>query len=262
MSNSERVEGGRRLYEQSKGEPPLISIISVVFRARQQLPALLSSIFRLKSDSVELIVVDGGSDDGTREFLLEHNQDIDYWLSERDGGIYDAMNKGIAASRGTFLFHLNAGDKLLDLPLRELELALESDVAAVAFRVSIDGELEFKPSYGLELRFNNTLHHQGTFYRRDGFPTYDTGYKVFADFDVNQKLALRGSRVALCDRVVALHGTDGVSGVGTRALFAEFFGVIARNHGWSSVPIAWILCKGRGLKHRLRKGRTWLQRRL
>jgi glycosyltransferase involved in cell wall biosynthesis len=244
------TKGGRRLKETVLGAQPLVSIIIVVFRAAQELPPLLDSVFQLLDETVELIVVDGGSDDGTCEILREHDSKIHYWISEPDHGIYDAMNKGIAAARGVYLFHLNAGDSLLSIPRQELQDAAANKIEVVAFRVSIDGRYEFKPSQGVSLRLNNTLHHQGTFFLRETFPEYDIRYKVFADFDVNQRLALRGAEMVMSDRLVALHTTGGISNASSRSTNAEFFRVIQNNYGVWYVPAAWLLCKWRGFKSR------------
>jgi glycosyltransferase involved in cell wall biosynthesis len=235
---------------------PLVSIITVVFRACQELPPLIESVSRLKTDRVEFLVIDGGSKDGTCELLSQYDSVIDYWVSEPDRGIYDAMNKGIAAARGTFLFHLNAGDRLLDIPIRELEAAASRGADVVAFRVSIDGVREFRPARGPVLRLKNTLHHQGTFYRREGFPVYDVRYRVFADFDANQRLARRGARVEIFDQVVATHMGGGLSDLHSRANVAEFFHVIRKNYGWTHLPPAWLICKLLGLKTRMARLRA------
>jgi hypothetical protein len=176
---------------------------------------------------------------------------IDYWVSEPDTGIYDAMNKGVAAAQGTFLFHLNAGDRLLHIPVQELEAAASNSTDIVAFRVSIDGKQEFRPGRGVALRLTNTLHHQGTFYKREGFPVYDVNYRVFADFDANQRLARSGAHIEIFDQVVASHMGGGLSDAHTQANVAEFFQVIKRNYGWTHLPPAWLICKWRGLKTRL-----------
>ena len=246
-----RVEGGRRLTETVGMDRPLVSIITVVFRGHHDLPVLLDSIFRLKGEKVELIVVDGGSNDGTCELLRQHDSEIDYWISEADNGIYDAMNKAIALARGTYLFHLNAGDRLLSIPIQELEEAAANDIDVAAFRVSVDGRYEFKPSQGFPLRLNNTLHHQGTFFRRASFPKYDIQYKVFADFDVNQRLALSGAKMAIFNQVIALHTTGGVSDIPSRPTVTEFFHVISKNYGRRYLPVAWLLCKWQGFQTRL-----------
>ena len=101
---STRIEGGCRLGGGTLKSPPLVSIITVVFLSRHELSELLESVFRLKDQRIELIVIDGGSNDGTIDLLREHDGEIDYWLSEADRGIYDAMNKGTAAAQGTFYF--------------------------------------------------------------------------------------------------------------------------------------------------------------
>jgi glycosyltransferase involved in cell wall biosynthesis len=232
---------------------PLVSIITVVFRAREALSPLIQSVARVKRDNIEFIVIDGGSEDGTCELLSQYDSVIDYWVSEPDKGIYDAMNKGIAAAQGTFLYHLNAGDTLLHIPVRELEAAASSSTDVVAFRVSLDNKQEFRPTRGILLRLTNTLHHQGTFYKRDGFPVYDLNYRIFADFDVNQRLARRGANILIHDPVVAYHMGGGVSDIQTKANVSEFFQVIKRNYGWTHLPPAWLICKWRGLKIRLSK---------
>jgi len=246
-----KQEGGRLVQKSTRMSPPLLSIITVVFRARQELPAIIDSVLPLKDEKTEFIVIDGGSEDGTIELLRQYDSVIDYWVSEPDKGIYDAMNKGIAAAQGTFIFHLNAGDRLLHIPTPELEAAALRGVDAAAFRVSVDGKQEFLPTYGFALRLKNTLHHQGTFFRREGLPVYDARYRVFADFDVNQRLALRRARIEIFDQVVALHATGGISDVASRAANSEFFQIIAKNFGRSHLPFAWFLCKWRGLVSRL-----------
>ncbi|HTF71634.1 MAG TPA: glycosyltransferase family 2 protein [Edaphobacter sp.] len=247
-----RVVEDHRRREIPSDVKPLVSIITVVFHARQDLPDLIESVARLKNDkNVEFIVIDGGSQDGTCELLSQYNSVIDYWVSEPDKGIYDAMNKGITVAQGTFLFHLNAGDRLLHIPFRELEAAKSRHVDVVAFRVSIDGKQEFRPGRGIALRLKNTLHHQGTFYKREGFPFYDVNYRVFADFDANQRLVRSGARIEIFDQVVASHQGGGLSDAHTEANVSEFFRVIKRNYGWTHLPPAWLICKWRGMKTRL-----------
>jgi glycosyltransferase involved in cell wall biosynthesis len=212
------------------------------------LPNVVDSILRHKDEDVELIIVDGGSKDGTVEYLQAHESHIDYWISEPDLGIYDAMNKAIAKAKGTYLLHLNAGDQLLQIPKQELLQAKQEGIDVAAYRVSIDGREEFRPASGLSLRFRNTLHHQGTFFRRDTFPLYNPRYRIFADFDVNQKLALRGARIKLYDSVVAFHANDGVSNRANKAVDNEFFRVIRENYGPWPLTFAWIIRKWNGLK--------------
>jgi glycosyltransferase involved in cell wall biosynthesis len=234
--------------QRNPGSVPLVSVIVVVFKAISDLPKVVESVLQHKDDDLELIIVDGGSQDGTVEYLKAYDARIDYWISERDSGIYDAMNKGIARAQGVYLLHLNAGDRLLRFPKDELRHAKDDGIDVAAFRVSIDGKQEFHPSSGIALRFTNTLHHQGTFFRRETFRAYNLRYRIFADFDVNQKLALSGARMKVFNSVVALHANDGISNRDSDAIDTEFFSIIQENYGrWAVLP-AWIVRKWQGLK--------------
>lgn len=247
----QRVEGGRRFRGDVRNKKPLISIITVVFQDKGELKNILNNVFEFDTSEFELIVIDGGSRDGTVELLRQWDEKIDYWLSEQDAGIYDAMNKGISAARGEYILHLNAGDRLIYLPVQELKSAFMEQIDVAAFRVSIHGEREFIPSSGRLLRFRNTLHHQGTFYRSGISPQYDLRYKVLADFDLNQRLALRGAKIKSFANIVALHAAGGISG--SRLAHSENLRIASKNHGWAYWVGAWVLSKGSSCKIRLRR---------
>ena len=135
-----RLEGGRRVRGELRAERPLVSIVIVLFRDREECVRLLDNIFAFDPRQFELIVIDGGSDDGTVEVLREWDDKIDYWLSEPDSGIYDAMNKGIAAAHGEYIFHLNAGDTLKSIPSETLAACLKDEVDVASFAVISDME--------------------------------------------------------------------------------------------------------------------------
>jgi glycosyltransferase involved in cell wall biosynthesis len=191
--------------------PPLVSIIVVVYRDREELARLLKNLTPFRAPEVELIVIDGGSQDGSIDLLRDSRNQCDYWLSEPDGGIYDAMNKGIAAARGEYILHINAGDELLQLPLAQLALLAQRQVDVVCCRVLEDGKHIFIPRNNWLLRFDNTWHHQGTFYRRTAHLGYDCSYRVFGDFDHNQRSRKAGRSVELLEVTIACHRTDGIS---------------------------------------------------
>jgi len=112
----DRLEGGSRLGSGPKqGGPgtPLISIVTVTFNAEQYLPDTLKTIRAQEYPNVEWIVIDGGSKDGTIDLLRANEDVIDYWVSEPDRGMYDALAKGFERAGGEILCWLNAGDILL-----------------------------------------------------------------------------------------------------------------------------------------------------
>jgi glycosyltransferase involved in cell wall biosynthesis len=242
-----RQEGGRRIRGDIRAEQPLVSIIMVVFRAREELKNLLDNVFGLDTSGFELIVVDGGSQDGTVELLRYWDEKIDYWVSEPDSGIYDAMNKGIAAAQGEYILHLNEGDRLTSLPHEALAMCLAQGVDVASFPVITEGEI-FYPRTGFLLRIVNTWHHQGTFYRRSRELGYDARYRAMGDFDLNQRLFKSGKTVRLFDQVVSCHRNDGIS-AGKIAL-RELYRTIRKNFGTPYVVLAFLRFKYLGLRQR------------
>lgn len=91
---------------------PSISIIIATYNASKTIRKCLESIFQQKDGSVELLVIDGGSTDGTQAILSEYGSKIDAIISERDNGIYDAWNKGIGKSHCKWIMFIGADDTL------------------------------------------------------------------------------------------------------------------------------------------------------
>lgn len=89
---------------------PLISVITVVFNGEQKIAQTIQSVINQDYENVEYIIIDGGSSDRTIEMIEQYADRIDYWQSERDLGIYDAMNKGINLATGEWLNFMNCGD--------------------------------------------------------------------------------------------------------------------------------------------------------
>ncbi|WP_346862596.1 glycosyltransferase family 2 protein [uncultured Draconibacterium sp.] len=88
----------------------LISIITVVYNGEKHLEQTIQSVLNQTYPSVEYILIDGGSKDGTLDIIKKYDDKIAYWISEKDNGIYDAMNKGILAATGEWINFMNAGD--------------------------------------------------------------------------------------------------------------------------------------------------------
>lgn len=87
-----------------------ISIITVCYNAVESIQATMLSVLNQTYPNIEYIVIDGGSTDGTVDIIKKYSDRLDYWISEPDKGIYDAMNKGIAAATGDYINFMNAGD--------------------------------------------------------------------------------------------------------------------------------------------------------
>ncbi|MSU37288.1 MAG: glycosyltransferase [Pedosphaera sp.] len=108
------LEGGTRaggVLKRSTAGRPLISVVTVVYNGEAFLEATLRSSLCQTYPSLELLVIDGGSKDRTVEVIRRLESSLDYWVSERDGGIYDAMNKGLARATGDWVIFMNGGDE-------------------------------------------------------------------------------------------------------------------------------------------------------
>lgn len=90
---------------------PIISVITITFNRLRDLYKTFFSVTSQTYKNIEYIVIDGGSEDGTLSFLQENNSKIYYWISEKDAGIYDAMNKGASVATGDWIIFMNSGDE-------------------------------------------------------------------------------------------------------------------------------------------------------
>jgi glycosyltransferase involved in cell wall biosynthesis len=247
VSGGTRVK--RRLPQDNKAQP-LVSIIVVAFRDRAEVAALIENIAPHRGPDLELVIIDGGSDDGTLELLRDRDDEVDYWVSEPDGGIYEAMNKGLHAARGAYILHLNAGDRLKCIPRETLANCLTEGVDVASFPVLMDHDEVFHPKTGFLLRLDNTWHHQGTFYRRARHLGYNARYRVFGDLDLNQRMLKNGRTVKLFDQVVSRHMNNGASSSSSSVHFHEVFRSTRDNFGRLHVAIAFVWFKYKGMVQR------------
>lgn len=107
----------------TKTSLPLISVIIAVYNGKATLQQCLESVTQQTYDNVELIVIDGGSSDGTVDLINANSQDITYWISEPDRGIYNAWNKALAQANGDWICFLGADDFLWDVQVLERMVA-------------------------------------------------------------------------------------------------------------------------------------------
>ncbi len=212
---------------------PWVTVITVVYNDAANLKATIDSVAALDYPHLEYRVVDGGSTDGTTELIRCHeNTVITAWTSEPDNGIYDAMNKGWRASRNdSLIIFLGAGDLLLSLP---------ADMACFQGREVLYGQVLigrrcFKPSADWRLKCGNTLHHQAMLVPKSLHiePPFDTVFKMYADFDFNQRLLKRGVSFVYADGFLASALPGGFS---SRKDYREMMRVVLNNFG----P-AWML---------------------
>lgn len=194
----------------------LLSIITVV---KNNAPGLRSTgrslLIQQNPPSFEWIIIDGGSTDHTRAIVTEFAELNPILISEPDEGIYDAMNKGMALSRGEYLWFLNGGDCLSDAftlkdVVREITVYFKPDFLYGDARE--DGRIKKgKPFHAIKR--GQVTHHQAMIYRRlsIGDARYDTTYKIAADYAFTLDVAGRTQRIHYYPRVLCDYQAGGVS---------------------------------------------------
>lgn len=166
---------------------PMFSIITVTLNNIDGLVKTGHSVRAQNADLYEWIVIDGGSEDGTASYLL--SKGVTH-ISEKDAGIYDAMNKGIGSANGDYLLFLNAGDCLCDGVLDMLQNDIKTKAPDLLYGDSYEGQ-NLKPARthtGID--WGLFTHHQAIFYKREalGDLRYDTSYAIAADYDLTYRI--------------------------------------------------------------------------
>jgi len=194
--SSSRVEGGRRLRGQgtppATKDSPTVSVITVARNAAHHIEETITAVLAQTYANVEYIVVDGGSTDGTVDILRKYDDRIDYWVSEPDGGIYDAMNKGLdlVSDPEAYVIFANADDRIASPEAIDRAIARGNgaDVIYGKMRLS-DGEAT--GIMGREVKTSDlareTLCHPATLMRRrvfDAVGRFDTTFRIAADYDL------------------------------------------------------------------------------
>lgn len=171
-----------------------ISIITVNFNNLPGLKKTMKSVLFQKYANIEYIIIDGGSTDGSKEFIMSHQDKISYWCSEKDKGIYDGMNKGIAKATGEYVLFLNSGDYFsCSTILKDIfKKKKYDDDLLIGRQLYIDesGKKGISPKlrisdFSITYFLSSTIPHQATFIKRNLFEKigcYDISYKVSADW--------------------------------------------------------------------------------
>lgn len=220
---------------------PKISIIIVVYNAAKMLRRTLENVIGLRYVETEIIVVDGASKDGTVDVIKEFESQITRWVSEPDGGIYDAMNKGLAMATGDYVWYVNAGDSIYDVNVFE-EVFAASSWADVYYGetmvVAPDGtQLGLRKKKVPEnlswksLKNGMVVCHQSLIVRREIAPMYNLDYKLAADVEW-ELLCLKAARTTHnLHRIVSAFETGGVSTSRRKAALIERFKIMRKYFG-------------------------------
>lgn len=227
MVEGRQGEGGLRTqgyFKHSLPEKPLITVITVVFNGAKYLEETILSIIEQTYDNVEYVIIDGGSTDGTLDIIRKYQHAIDYWVSEKDYGMYDAINKGIITSTGDINNFINSDDIFTSKHvIKEVATCFIKNNADCLYGNSVYiGEkgliklkkktLSFKKRYFITLGMPFS---QPTFFWKKElckvYGLFNLEYKVASDYDFISRIALNSKVVIRLKLTIAsfrIHGNS------------------------------------------------------
>ena len=229
---TQREEGGLRTknyYKHTHIDKPLVSIITVVFNGDKHLERTINSVITQSYDNIEYLIIDGGSTDGTLNIIRKNEDKIDYWISEKDYGIYHAMNKGIRLSQGTIIGMINADDYYLENTIEDIvNISLKNKVDIIygdmLFHKVDKQQLVKAHSFGLKNNFfPYSLHwilldmlfpHPSSFitmqcYQNVGL--YDDSFKIAADYDFVLRAYKKNASFFYLEQALSIFSDGGIS---------------------------------------------------
>jgi len=198
----------------------LITVITINFNNCSGLDSTVKSVINQSCDCFEYVIIDGGSADGSVEVIQEYKEEIDYWISEKDHGIYNAMNKGVAQAHGDYCIFMNSGDSFIDeyvLMNVSKVIAGEDIIVGKAIIDDLGHSISPPPANGvltLYHLYSGSIPHQGAFIRTEllrKYP-YDEKLKISSDWKFFvQTLILDNCSIRYIDLPVSRYDINGYS---------------------------------------------------
>jgi glycosyltransferase involved in cell wall biosynthesis len=236
---------------------PKLSVITIVYNNVKDIERTLLSVISQTYPDIEYIIIDGASTDGTKELIYRYKDKLAQFISEKDKGIYDAMNKGMALATGDYLLFMNSGDEIYspdtvqevfasypgaDIYYGETEMFDEEWHSLGQRRHSAPETFDWK-----SFKLGMSISHQAFYVKRSLAQPYDLQYKYSADIDWIIKVAKNASSIVNTHIYVAKYLVGGISKQKHMAslkerfrIFSKYYGLIPNviNHFWIAVNLA------------------------
>ncbi|MBR1518914.1 MAG: glycosyltransferase [Prevotella sp.] len=196
-----------------------LSVITVNYNNNSGLEKTINSVIgQTGFDDFEYIIIDGGSSDGSREVIERHKDYLDYWCSEPDKGIFNAMNKGVEHAKGEYVIFMNSGDCFYnENVLKSLFVGKEYEADIITGQVVIMGTntliRKYNDNLSLQL-YNDTINHQGSFIKKKllNKVKYDESLKIVSDWKFwIETIILGNARVLVINNIIAEQDMTGIS---------------------------------------------------
>lgn len=220
---------------------PILSVVTIVYNNVRDIAYTLRSVTQQTYPHIQYIVVDGLSNDGTMEVIQGFADKIDILISEKDKGIYDAMNKGLKQATGDYIIFINSGDEFMDdnTVANVFSCAEDADIyygetKLIAEDRTILGDRRHKTPAAFTWRsFSRGMNicHQAIYIKRSLAPTYDTQYQLSADIDWVIKSAKKAKKIVNTQQYVARYLVGGMSQKRHRQSLKERYEIFKKHYG-------------------------------
>jgi glycosyltransferase involved in cell wall biosynthesis len=215
------IKGGLRMrgiFKKSSQNRPLISVVTVVYNRARELETTILSVANQTYDNVDYVIVDGGSSNDTLDVIKKYDTNINYWISESDKGIYDAMNKAIDEACGDWIIFMNAGDCFYSKDVLENVFGKQTFQADIVYGKTIvqyqGFQAPFKHFPLAQIWKYTPFSHQSAFIKFSLMKDYkyDLNYKIGADHDFFYKAYMSKKTFQYIDEIICLFdGRDGAT---------------------------------------------------
>ena len=223
---------------------PRISIITICYNAASTITRTLRSVSAQTYPNIQYLIIDGASKDNTLELVRELAPEAEIY-SERDKGIYDAMNKGLDRATGDYVWYVNAGDALASPTTVEdlvrttctgdsLPDVLYGDTRLIDSEDHDLGLRRLRPPHQLDwrsFRSGMLVCHQAFVAKRSISPHYDLSYRFSADVDWCIRVLKEAKTTAFYPEPIALYLNEGTTTANHRASLIERFHVMRHHYG-------------------------------
>jgi glycosyltransferase involved in cell wall biosynthesis len=218
-----------------------ITIITVVFNAQKVLERTIKSVLEQTYPFIEYIIIDGASTDGTLSILEKYETKFQNLISEKDNGIYDAMNKGLNLATGDYILFLNAGDELYDKNILEkiFSKTPHADVyygntKVVNIKSHELGDRRLSPPEQLtweSFKYGMLVSHQSFIAKRNLCGMYDLNYRIAADIDWVINILKKSSKIVNTKLYISKFLEGGKSSQAPYKALKERFLIMANHYG-------------------------------
>lgn len=196
-----------------------LSIITITYNNLEGLKDTYHSIHQQTFRDYEWIVVDGGSTDGTKEFLEEHQEELAWWCCEPDKGVYNAQNKGTKHARGEYCIYMNSGDSFFadNVLERVFEKDVDADIVYGNWMLVFENgktRLGRAPEAAdLAYFFEDNMCHQSMLIRTEAVKNrpYDESFRIYADWEEWLALLTQGKTFRKIDLTICNFMVGGIS---------------------------------------------------